>query len=129
MTTITRTFDDAEWQLVPRITTREMDIGISWGGYTTQEKWTAALAAAPQPPEEGWLDISTAPKDGTRILLARCGLNEAGEDFGIWWACAGSWSARWKNWNDGIEPCGLADPNYWMPLPAPPKPIKEGVET
>lgn len=75
---------------------------------------------APAVPE-GWQPIETAPKDGTKVLLARIGRNEAGKDLGIWWACKGFWSARWNNWNDGCEPCGLAGPTHWMPLPAAPE--------
>ncbi len=67
-----------------------------------------------------WQPIETAPKDGTRILVARIGRNESGKDLGIWWACTGHWSDHYKNWNDGIEPCGLCGPTHWMPLPAAP---------
>lgn len=70
---------------------------------------------------EGWQPIETAPKDGTKILLARIGRNEVGKDLGIWWAARGFWSSQWNNWNDGIEPSGLAYPTHWIPLPAAPK--------
>ena len=62
-----------------------------------------------------WHTIDTAPKDGTRILLARI-VGHPAHATALWWATAGHWSTRWKNWNDGVEPSGLADPNYWMPL-------------
>ena len=74
-----------------------------------------------------WQAIETAPKNGERILLARIDATKGLPEFGIhacttfvWWACAGSWSEKYSRWWDGIEPCGLAGPNYWMPLPPPP---------
>ena len=74
-----------------------------------------------------WQPIETAPKDGTRILLAKVCERPALPKFGIeatpWsilWATMGSWSSKYQKWWDGVEPCGLADPNYWMRLQAPP---------
>lgn len=79
------------------------------------------------PAASGWQPIETAPKDGTRILVARIGATGGVQHLGIeatpvhvMWACVGYWSAKWNNWNDGFEPCGLAGPNYWQPLPPPP---------
>ena len=68
-----------------------------------------------------WQPIDTAPRDGSKILLARIGRNEVGENLGIWWACSGFWHSRYENWNDGIEPSGLAHPTHWQPLPPPPE--------
>jgi hypothetical protein len=74
-----------------------------------------------------WLPIETAPRDGHKILLAKF-VGHPDHATCLWWCVAGHWSARWKNWNDGIEPCGLADPTYWrevpkpFPFPAPPEP-------
>lgn len=75
-----------------------------------------------------WIPIESAPKDGTRIILARIGATEAAPEFGIeyapphvWWCCSGAWSSKYRNWNDGVEPCGLASPSHWMPLPEPPQ--------
>lgn len=59
--------------------------------------------------------IETALKDGSRMLLALC---DGGH---VYWCVTGVWSDRFKNWNDGMEPAGLADPTHWMPLPSPPK--------
>ena len=79
-----------------------------------------------------WQPIETAPKDGSKVLLAKFGWYSVPaltpfpaetdpKEFGLWWGAVGFWSDRWKNWNDGIEPCGLAGPTHWMPLPDPPK--------
>ena len=79
-----------------------------------------------------WRDIKTAPKDGSKILLAKYGwysvapltpfpAETAPKEFGLWWAVAGFWSDRWGNWNDGVEPSGLAKPTHWMPIPELPK--------
>jgi hypothetical protein len=66
-----------------------------------------------------WIPIETAPKDGSKILLAKI-VGHPAHPTALWWAVAGSWSARFNNWNDGIEPAGLAQPNYWSPLPLMP---------
>lgn len=47
----TVTFDPEQWQLVPRSSTFEMDRELVWGGDSGEEKWKAALAAAPQHPD------------------------------------------------------------------------------
>lgn len=61
--------------------------------------------------------IDTAPKDGTKILLLKIAGHPA-HPTALWWCVLGFWSSRWNNWNDGVEPAGLADPNYWMPAPS-----------
>lgn len=65
-----------------------------------------------------WRPIETAPKDGTRLLLAKFAGHPDHESC-LWWCVTGHWSSKWKNWNDGIEPCGLADPSHWMHVPKP----------
>ena len=89
-----------------------------------------------------WQPIETAPKDGTKLILARYGYcNDPGDiepstaewrqaimddnnrKYLLWWVTSGSWSQRWNNWNDGVEPAGLNDPTHWAPmfsLPEPP---------
>ncbi|WP_027039081.1 hypothetical protein [Mesorhizobium ciceri] len=81
-----------------------------------------------EPDENGWIDISTAPKD--RFLLLSCG-----EDKSIWFA-------KWQGdvWH-GVDEFGLTreghsagDSNFvtgwfverWQPLPAPPSIDGEG---
>lgn len=68
-----------------------------------------------------WQDISTAPMDGTRILLAKI-VGHPAHPTALWWAVAGHWSIRFSNWNDGAEPAGLAGPTHWMPLSTPKEP-------
>lgn len=61
-----------------------------------------------------WQDISTAPKDGTELLLAH---SEA--VFSGWWHDGGS-----AGWTDGstnhYDDYCLLHPTHWRPLPAPP---------
>lgn len=64
-----------------------------------------------------WRNIVTAPRDGTRVLLGKI-VGHPDHPTALWWATMGHWSAKWNNWNDGIEPCGLADPTHWMPMDA-----------
>jgi len=109
----------------------------------TEANFKALIAdtlAAPQPEPVAWMPIETAPKDGTKVLLAKYDwssdtgdaafgsadwkqrvFDETRRKYSSWWCCEGRWSERWGNWNDGIEPCGLAGPTHWMPLPAPPQ--------
>lgn len=95
-----------------------------------------------------WQDIETAPKDVRDLILARYGyvwdtgdaefgselwrkraLGEAEDSkrvYQLWWLTKGHWSSKWKNWNDGIEPSGLASPTHFMPLPDPPQHTGKG---
>lgn len=69
-----------------------------------------------------WQTISTAPKDGTRVLLGRFVKNCAhGHDGGIrvdWWHSArrGDEYEGFGHFNTVMWP-----PTHWMPLPPPPK--------
>lgn len=80
----------------------------------------ALLRRWPQSQTAGWRPIGSAPKDGFDLLLGHWG-TRYDTGGGHWhWFSRGHWSARFNNWNDGIEPAGLADPTHWQPLPAPP---------
>jgi hypothetical protein len=81
------------------------------------EAWVSARAALAQP--EGWQPIETAPKDGTRIIVAK----QSG--YVMAWASSAYWFERqykdrekYSGWTDGFDT--LATPTHWMPLPAPP---------
>lgn len=74
-------------------------------------------ALSPERKEPGWRDIASAPRDGTKILLAKI-VGHPDHPTALWWATRGYWSDKWKNWNDGFEPSGLADPTHWLPMSA-----------
>lgn len=83
-----------------------------------------------------WKPIETAPKDGTKIILAKYGYVKGGsfaewpkegdpQIWTLWWVVQGFWSEKWNNWNDGIEPAGLAGPTHWRPRFVPPAPTEQ----
>lgn len=74
-----------------------------------------------------WLDISTAPKDGTVILVGVAGSLTA--DAAYWSQCpkatGGEKAYPWvildpTNQVNGLRDAGRGAPTHWMPLPAPP---------
>ena len=67
--------------------------------------------------DEGWQDISTAPRNGRRVLVW-------GPDFQTVteaWFCeeTGLWP-RDSSHSDEGEPCNVGLPSHWRPLPEPP---------
>ena len=69
-----------------------------------------------------WQPIATAPKDGTRILLAVAGERLTCE-------CVGAWSERRDQWYDVDYGHVLWDTNkftHWMPLPDHPASVSHG---
>jgi hypothetical protein len=79
-----------------------------------------------------WLPIDTAPKDGTRLLLActdgpedviigRWQFDSNDPDFGNCWGLgdASDWAESWNRF-PGKTPEGAWGITHWMPLPASP---------
>ena len=76
----------------------------------------AAIAAMPSP----WRDISSAPRDGTRIMVYRPDAKKSpynehtvvGTDY---------WSDRYSSTPCWSQSRRDEQPTHWMPLPAPPE--------
>lgn len=106
---------------------RDWEYRAGWNDCCAAARKLSAAPSAPAVPVgDGWAPIETAPKDGTRIIVAKIGATAGVPEMGIepqpphvWWAAAAHWSQKWQNWNDDVEPCGLAGPNAWMQLPSP----------
>ncbi len=62
-----------------------------------------------------WQDISTAPRDGTKLLIW-----ERGRIFAAWWEDEYVWA---KGWIDDYNRSDTYtfEPSHWMPLPSPPE--------
>lgn len=71
----------------------------------------AALKRADLRDSSQWQDISTAPKDGTVILLGRTGYQPLYQ---------GHWTKNPDEWWVGMLGISVK-PTHWMPLPEPPK--------
>lgn len=83
------------------------------GAYRTvsvERSWKLWQAAMAHKCADLWQPIATAPRDGTRVLLATL------QDKTI--AGAGNWVERHKIW---LWPYPLVEPTHWAPLPAAPK--------
>lgn len=70
-----------------------------------------------------WRDISTAPKDGTPVILAY----RLAEDETDWFVSEGFFDDdldRWWAANTSIRPAtfDIEWPELWQPLPEPPEP-------
>jgi|GEM_PF-6268664 len=84
------------------------------------------------PQQQGWQDISTAPKDGTHIVIGHPDYDSfpvaaweyVGEDEGAGY-CWVSKDQHW--WEDGVlwGDLGYIEPTHWMPLPVNPLTIKK----
>lgn len=72
--------------------------------------WEADLTASPAGLRT-WRDMSTAPKDGTRILVC---------DVGIGITEVARWA--WRNGGRWNTTTMSVHPTHWMPLPDPPSP-------
>jgi hypothetical protein len=79
-------------------------------GSLSSEPATTGGELAPAPML--WQPIETAPKDGTRVLIA---------DSNVWMAVATFWPCNMYWTDDTISGLKLNSPTHWMPLPEPPK--------
>jgi len=89
-----------------------------------------------QAPKAAWLPISSAPKDGTEILVCRTTRHDGSymfedkESLGIWCHRAAWWcdeenrdDGEWIVYNNMVQdPKPFFEPTHWMPLPPPPPP-------
>lgn len=91
----------------------EPDMGVCLFEFTPDQVATLRTSLT-----GGWRPICEAPKDETRILLGKF-VGHPDHATSCWWVIAGRWSLKWKNWSDGVEPCGLAGPTHWMEIPKP----------
>ena len=82
----------------------------------TRAAMTRALCQPPTPPDTGWRDISTAPKDGTEMLLLIDGTVTHGS-FDTYLNC-------WLTSCEGFK--AHSEPTAWLPWPAPTQDTKEG---
>lgn len=93
---------------------------------------TALAKSLPSP--RGWQDIATAPKDGTRVIVAKIGwchstlerLRQSIEnadlepdEYRVFFATSAHFHEKRQYWTDGLE--RLVEPTHWMPLPSPPE--------
>jgi len=83
--------------------------------YEIKNKWRDIIGAEIKAVRvmQDWQDISTAPRDGTEILVRqdRSGIQKVAR-----------WSKR-EQWNCGPSPMDyLAGATHWMPKPSGPKP-------
>lgn len=77
-------------------------------------------AASPSPPagmSAPWQDISTAPKDGTRVLLFYPSVYEDDQQAVGWYERDLRDGPRWMDHADAKD---YEQPTHWMPRPAPP---------
>jgi hypothetical protein len=71
---------------------------------------------------EGWRDISTAPKDGTSVLLFSSGemvVARWDADYGFVDPEGAFVAPLSDGWDRAVKD-HYSDPTHWMPLPAPP---------
>lgn len=125
MSAFTSSLEGLREELAEAIVNNEADLFIGkWPATVASQSAVEALllriatlaeqleGSAPRP---RWRPISEAPKDGSSMLLAKI-VGHPDHPSALWWATRGHWSEKWKNWNDGLEPSGLADPTHFLPL-------------
>jgi len=103
-----------------KVTCRMCDAASGW--HKTTGNALAAWAKMGAWRNGGWRDIATAPRDGTRIYVAKLD-----DTFG-WVRGISRWVdfkgiSGWVSMGlyDPPGDLGLARPTHWLPLPEPPK--------
>lgn len=79
---------------------------VSGALHDMQQRYINTIRAALS---EEWADISTAPRDGTRVLIWN-GFGQA----------VVSWDCVYDNWRVSAGAI-VRNPTHWMPLPRPPE--------
>lgn len=74
----------------------------------------------------GWLDIASAPRDGSNIVLALISVDDQGNNI-VDTVCVDRWyqdriMGDWEEWRGFME----TPPTHWMPLPTTPTNDKQG---
>jgi hypothetical protein len=87
--------------------------------YEKRPLYPRALSAE----KAGWRDMDSAPKDGTRVLVAYSIDGAIEIDGAMWCEPDGLWML-----SDGFLCAGESEPTHWQPLPASPTPDKEGCD-
>ncbi len=85
----------------------------AWRAAAAAWNTRAAIAAS----GDQWRDISTAPKDGTEILVTGLSTPD-GRYISVGMVRDGEWRSNW--WSDDPKEVLFA-PTHWQPLPALPK--------
>lgn len=71
--------------------------------------------------KEGWRDIGTAPKDGTRFLAFQA--DRESQRYECWWQ---EDFANWEGWQDDWD--NEPAPTHWMPLPIAPSAASPAIQ-
>lgn len=93
----------------------------------TKSDCEIVVAAVDRVLKSEWLEIESAPRDGTKILLCRSsdadGEPITGNDFGLFVQRAAWWDSEgWVVYCSlPCEPQLFFEPTHWKPIPDPPK--------
>jgi hypothetical protein len=113
-----------KWARSLNVNVSDRDDGGDYYWPFAQAAWQAwqARAALSAPQDSGWQPIDTAPKDGTRVLIALWAWNQPNTERLYYWAefCEGEWCEP-----DNLDIQYFA-PTHWRPLPPPPGEQQEG---
>ena len=91
---------------------------------TLLSRFTDAALRAPAPPPQAWQLIESAPKDGTRLLLATSEWVADGQyRQDRWWTTYPPMVGSRPQYDDAERTAQT--PTHWMPLPAPPRTDEE----